>query len=532
MGVLLVVSAVVFLLATSDTPAKIADRTQEIVCHIGGGEDCGAAAGGIVHGPMIPGDDGPHDGPALGDGGPFPILPFPGFASVTCAGDTRTAGNMSCVPKGQTGVGVNASDEKKIERTSTTLDANGCPWQTASVATTLKLGVTGEIKNPTAGGSLAGYLGHQAKYQITTSPSAMDDIADGRRDPPNPVDPRTIADGESVQMTEEWYAGANAKASYRALQVEMGYDQGRRVSSGVKKIDPSTVRIYVGDEDFVRQALKLGVDVKALNLSLGNTKDLSDGKLKSVDIDVSTEAGWNAYQEFLNSGHLPKTGAAGTSNPTHAETIHYSDTTTIQAKLGGIQLGGQVNSSDGRVTTTHNPDGTIDNVSTARIGDTELAIAQHQDGNGNDLTPPTRSLLLHGVDPSLIDGLYQLSGQTPPADLGHDVRVDFSEDQLRELQNRALESMADKIALNGKRPTLQQVQDSLRANHGLRVDFDGVQYALDGQLMEIGAAQNPNDILIGLYHGGLSSGAVLQSLMNLGMTGHRDLPGTIATPSC
>jgi hypothetical protein len=530
MGVLLLISGIIFLLATSDTPAKIANRTKELVCQIGGESNCGASA--TTNGPNQPGDGGPDDGPSLADHGPFPILPFPGFASVTCAGDTRSAGNNSCVPDGRTGVGVNASDEKKIERTPTTLDANGCPWQTASVATTLKLGVTGEVKNPTASGSLSGYLGHQSKYQITTSPGAMDDIADGRRDPPNPVDPRTINNGESVQMTEEWYAGASAKASYRALQVEMGYDKGRRVSSGVKKISPTTVRVYVGDEDFVRQALKLGVDIKALNLALGNTKDLSDGKLKSVDIDISNQDGWNAYQEFLNTGHMPKTGAKGTSNPTHAETLHYSDTTTIQAKLGGIQFGGQVNSSDGRVTTTHNPDGTIDNISTARIGDTEIAITQHQDGNGNDLTAPTRSLLLHDVDPSLIDGLYQLSGSKPPSDLGHDVRVDFSEPQLQELQNRALSSLADKIAMNGKRPTLQEIQDSLRANHGTRVDYNGVQYAFDGQLMEMGAAANPNDILIALYHGGLSSGAVLQSLLDLGLTGHRDLPGTIHQPSC
>src|SRR4051794_22444781 len=73
MGVLLLVSAIVFMLVTSDTPARVADRTQEIVCEIGGGDDCGA---GTVHGPMIPADDGPHDGPALGDGGPFPVLPF------------------------------------------------------------------------------------------------------------------------------------------------------------------------------------------------------------------------------------------------------------------------------------------------------------------------------------------------------------------------------------------------------------------------------------------------------------------------
>src|SRR5262245_5025864 len=101
MGVLLLISGVVFMLATSDTPAKMADRTQEIVCGIGGGESCGDTAGGLVNGPMIPGDgdQGPDDGPAIGDGEPLLALPYPGFVSVTCTGDTRTAGNGSCVSK-------------------------------------------------------------------------------------------------------------------------------------------------------------------------------------------------------------------------------------------------------------------------------------------------------------------------------------------------------------------------------------------------------------------------------------------------
>ena len=41
----------------------------------------------------------------------------------------------------------------------------------------------------------------------------------------------------------------------------------------------------------------------------GQHKDLSDGKLHAVDIDISTEAGWNAYQAFLASGRLPQPGA-------------------------------------------------------------------------------------------------------------------------------------------------------------------------------------------------------------------------------
>ena len=109
MGVLLLISGIIFLLASSDTPAKIANRTQELVCQIGGESNCGAAA--TDERPEAAGRRRPDDGPSLADHGPFPILPFPGFASVTCAGDTRSAGNKSCVPDGRTGVGVNASDE-------------------------------------------------------------------------------------------------------------------------------------------------------------------------------------------------------------------------------------------------------------------------------------------------------------------------------------------------------------------------------------------------------------------------------------
>ena len=95
----------------------------------------------------------------------------------------------------------------------------------------------------------------------------------------------------------------------------MGYDEGTRVSSGVKRISPTTVRVMVGDADFVRQALKLGVGYKDVSLALGNTKDLSDGKLHAVDIDISNQAGWDAYQAFLSSGKLPEERHAGHDQP-------------------------------------------------------------------------------------------------------------------------------------------------------------------------------------------------------------------------
>ena len=143
-------------------------------------------------------------------------------------------------------------------------------------------------------------------------------------------------------MTEECYAGVNAKASYRALQVEMGYDEGRRVSSGVKRISPTTRARLRRRRGLRAPGAQARRRHKALNLSLGNTKDLSDGKLQAVDIDISNQDGWDAYQQFLAPASCPKTGAPGHVQPdAGGRRSVYSDTTTIQAKLGGIQFGGQ-----------------------------------------------------------------------------------------------------------------------------------------------------------------------------------------------
>jgi hypothetical protein len=525
MGILLLVGLIIAALFTTDAAAKVATGVENAVCMIIG-SDCKE---GPPAGPTTPGlDDSDLEGPPLDDH-PFLVLPFPGSVTITCTYDERDP--TKCVPKGGNGVSVQASGELKVERTPATLDAEGCPWENLSIQTTLKLSANAEAKGAKAGGSLSAYLGQSTKYQLTVTPDSADAIADGDRPPPNPVDPTTIAAGESIQLSEDFYSGVNAKGSYRALQVEMGYDTGTRVSSGVKRISPTTVRVMVGDSEFVRQALKLGVGYKDVSLALGNTSDLSNGKLHAVDIDISNEAGWDAYQGFLESGKLPKNGSPGTTNPTQAETVIYSSVTALEAKLGGIKLGGQLNSSDGRLTVTTNADGTVDRVATARYGDVGLAVTSKQDANGDPIGTATRSLLLHDVDSETVKGLYAQTGQTAPSDIADDLRLDFTEPQLEQMRQLALSKLADKVEMNGERPTNEEIEQSLRDNHGV-VKFDGVEYAFGGVESLLGAADNPDDALMALYHGGMSSGAVLDSIQQLLLgTDAGDLP-IINNPSC
>jgi hypothetical protein len=313
------------------------------------------------------------------------------------------------------------------------------------------------------------------------------------------MDPRSLQTGESIELTKESYAGYGLEANYRQLQLELGYDSGTRVSSGITRVGPSTLRIYVGDEDFVRAATSLGVNFKGVNVGINNSMDLSHGKLHSIDVNIGTPEGWAAYQDFLTTGRLPRSTGAALFNRTTADVIDYSGNSDIGAEAGGFGGSLPLHSTEGHVTTTHNPDGSVTTVVSARYDDTGVAKTTTTDGHGH-VTGTTRSLLLHDVDPSLIAGLYNVVGQTPPADPGHDLRLDFTEAQLRQLQQYA-RNVAD-------------------GPHGHLVDM----------LLE---AKTPDDMLVALYHGGIDADHVLAELDGLMSPQHaKALPGTPVRPSC
>jgi hypothetical protein len=528
MGALLLVAVITFALTTSGAAASIATHTEEIVCKIAGGE-CAA--------PEPPPDDPPDDeedagepaGPILTDR-PLPVLPFPGSVSVMCTySETSTT---ACMPPDQPGVSVQATGELTIDRSPTTLNDEGCPQQTLSVEGKLELSANASAEGAHAGGELDVHLGESTKYSVTVSPDAAEAIEHGDRKPPNAVDPRTIANGESVQLSHEYYAGVGMSAEYRALQASLGYDEGTRVSSGVQRVSPTTVRVMVGDEDFVRQALSFGVGVDGASISIGGSEELSSGKLHAVDIDISTDAGWNAYQSFINSGTLPGSGTPGTSNPTEADTLNYSDETKIEAEIGNVTIGGQLGSSEGHRTETRNEDGSVDVVVSSRVNDVGLAVRRKEDANGNEIGDPEYSLLLEGVDDSISGTLQHLDGDEANAPPGGNLRIDFSESDLDQFRNIALDHLADQVEQNGRRPSREEIAESLADGDGV-VEIDGVQYAFGAPYTNLAAAQTPEDVLIALYHLGMSDGsAAADALVQMLVLAGEELPGDLHAPDC
>src|SRR5918998_23407 len=276
--------------------------------------------------------------------------PLPGLpfpgTSVSVTCTYAPGGDTCRAPEGG-GVGVQAEGELSIERGDTALDDEGCPQQALSVTTSLELAAT---------------------------------------------------------------AGAEGATASGAIQARFGYDAGRRVSSGVERVSPTTVRVMVGDEDFVRQTLALGLGNESLGVSFGGNEELSSGRLDAVDIDISTREGWDAYQAFVEIGELPGRGTAGTMDPTTAQTIDYSDETVVEGRFGEVTLGGTLGDSEGHATFTEHEDGTVDVVRHVRFNDVGLAIRETQDADGDRIGDASYSLLLEGVDESFTGGLHDLDG--------------------------------------------------------------------------------------------------------------------------
>ena len=175
MGVLLLVGVIVVVVLSAGTGTAVAGGIRYAICSIMQKDDCDAPAT-----PRAPGvGDSDLDGPSLTDH-PLIALPFPGSVTVSCTYDERDP--ETCVPHGGPGVSVQAGGELKIERTPTSLDANGCPWQNLSLQTKLQLSANAEAKGAKAGGSLSGYLGQSTTFQVTVR--ARPGRRDRRRRPP------------------------------------------------------------------------------------------------------------------------------------------------------------------------------------------------------------------------------------------------------------------------------------------------------------------------------------------------------------
>ena len=311
-------------------------------------------------------------------------------------------------------------------------------------------------------------------------------------------------------------------------------------------MSPGTVRVYVGDEDFVRNALSLGIGNDAAGVALAAGSELSDGKLRSVDIDISTSAGWKAYQAFLKSGRLPKDGTAGTSDPTSSDVFEFTDVTQAEAHLGNLTIGGVLAESGATGVETTNADGSVDASSRPLQRRGRRRHHPHAERAGSRSYP----LLAAARERLRRDDRHLRARDGAAARPRRDdqVRFDFSAEDFSQIQDQAFDQLMHRLEQNRVDLSEDELRDVM-AEYPHGGDPYGIDSSFD-QAYEIAAAENPEQVLYNLYLGsgvGRDGDVGLQSLIDFMQATtaarhdihdwpheHPDslLPGSPVAPSC
>jgi hypothetical protein len=531
LGVCLAVLALAGLAAkgTPAVAAAIGGTAQRAVCMVGAGS-CGS--GGGVQSRLDPG--APVKGPAIGAGPRAVGLPFPGAGSVSVTVDADHKGPADATPahgappdpgaKAGYSLGVSARFERSTSTCS--IDGTGMPSVTLSTAADIKVqgAVNGEKGDVGAG--VTGSLGTSTTYSVRTDPATADRITAGGVAPPNPADPRSIPAGSSILLNRDSYKGVDASATYHHITAELGYKDGHRVSSAVQRLDSDHVRVTVGDTDFVENVLglKVGTEDAALGVSTGS--GFADGRARSVEIDVSSQAGWTAYQRFIAQGILPAQGAPWTSNPTTSTSSTATSTSSITAKLG--PFGGTKGGTTVRdqIVDTVRPDGGKTTTAFVRRGSSVIATTYERDPGGH-IVDSRFALHLQDVDRHLIDGYNQLTGGHLDDSENRDLTFSYSASDLDNLRDQALDQvLASQRGINGSPfedgGTRADVRAYLR-DHPLGDGlFPTAGPSAQFAIIDMARAQEPSDVLIALQNSSLgnASGA-LDFLLTFGLQTRR-----------
>ena len=290
------------------------------------------------------------------------------------------------------------------------------------------------------------------------------------------------------------------------------------MASGVTRIADGTVRVYVGDEEFVRNAIRLRLGPQSLGAAVGYTDERSSGTLHAIDLDISTAEGWNAYQGFISSGRLPAGDAPGVVDSSSSDVYRSLSQRQLEARIGSAKVSFLDREARYQALETTNADGSTRHEIIDRIDGVTVVHRVDRAPNGS-VTSSGGSLLLRDVDPDLLDNL-QLAHGAPTTDEngGQNVRLDFTDGQLLALQDQALEALAW-INRPENNPNLDddvtpgQIQELLRdGSHNGAINLYGTPFDA-GTVERLATAETPGEILHALrMYGDGSPNAVVQLL--------------------
>ncbi len=343
-------------------------------------------------------------------------------------------------------------------------------------------------------------VGTRLSFETKLSPEDSKALQNGTFQMPDPAHPEAWKTGTAVVFKGQKVQGTEMEASYRCAAIEAGVKHLDGFAIGVEKLEGNKVRLLSGPVKGVENEAFAGLDA-GVKFGLHNEKTLETGTLKTVELDLGTQAGKDAYYRFLATGQLP-TAEDGAQNAATVQTVKLSDQTSVQASAGPFEIDWRIAGTSGERTTTTYASGAKDESLQLSYASDRTLFIDKKFGADQKLSSASYKVNMVGVDAISTQYFQQAFGQPPRSGSGSShVEIRMTAQQSLELQAMAKDYLA-------------------RTPHNVSGTASFAR-----QLAE---AKNPDEIAVVLARS-QSNADLAEYLLHLRARVGKPIPGTLAT---
>lgn len=294
-------------------------------------------------------------------------------------------------------------------------------------------------------GSYEEFAGSRLTYEAVVTPEQGAQIADGELGAaPNPLDPLSMPVGTSVLLRGQALQGSAFELNYKAFTLGSTHTELDGMGFGVHRVDANIVEVYSGPVETVENELFLGLGRQGqASIGFGNERSFEEQEMQIARIDLRTEEGQAAYQQFMSTGQVPAWSPPGVSQSGTTQIFTGESETRFEVGVGGWQWGAELNSSETVVTQTTWQDGSVEQVVSGRVGDNHLVeVSSSFDAAGEPVGSSTWRIVLADYDPALasyMQDAFNAGGESSYGDFdgGQHVQLTFTDAELMALQQMA-----------------------------------------------------------------------------------------------
>lgn len=363
-------------------------------------------------------------------------------------------------------------------------------------------------------GSVEAFAGTRLTYQATVTPEQGAQLGKGDLSAaPNPLDPMNMPVGTSVLMRGQTLEGTSFAASYKLLNGESTHTELSGQGFGVRRVDANTFEVYSGPVKTVENEMFLGIGRRGLlSAGIGVDKSSETQAMSVARLDLRTEEGRAAYQNFMSSGQIPNWSPPGVSQSGKSEIYNSDHVASVGANVGSLSWMQEINSSHLTINRTTWQDGSIEQTNSYTINNdhsAEVSFKLGADGKPVEGATTYRIMLANYNESltSYMRNAFDGQGAEPKSfDGAQHVQLTFNDSQLMQLRDIA----GDFLDKTGR----GDLPEMIRAGSAASNDFE----------VELAMANTPGEVFA-VVSNDFSRNFMAEDFLSMaGLTG-RSIPG-------